>query len=59
MAISVVRPALEMGQETGRLVAWLKLGGEIARKGDLRQGCRIPQRPGWCNARAREMARLP
>jgi pyruvate dehydrogenase E2 component (dihydrolipoamide acetyltransferase) len=35
MAISVVMPALEMGQETGRLVAWLKNEGDIVRKGDL------------------------
>jgi pyruvate dehydrogenase E2 component (dihydrolipoamide acetyltransferase) len=34
MAISVVMPALEMGQETGRLVAWLKQEGEIVRMGD-------------------------
>jgi pyruvate dehydrogenase E2 component (dihydrolipoamide acetyltransferase) len=35
MAISVVMPALEMGQETGRLVAWLKNEGETVRKGEL------------------------
>jgi pyruvate dehydrogenase E2 component (dihydrolipoamide acetyltransferase) len=35
MAISVVMPALEMGQETGRLVAWLKKEGDIVRKGEL------------------------
>jgi pyruvate dehydrogenase E2 component (dihydrolipoamide acetyltransferase) len=35
MAISVLMPALEMGQETGRLVAWLKKEGETVRKGEL------------------------
>jgi pyruvate dehydrogenase E2 component (dihydrolipoamide acetyltransferase) len=35
MAISVVMPALEMGQETGRLVAWLKKEGDTVRKGEL------------------------
>jgi pyruvate dehydrogenase E2 component (dihydrolipoamide acetyltransferase) len=34
MAISVVMPALEMAQETGKLVAWLKKEGESVRKGE-------------------------
>src|SRR5690349_16941764 len=35
MGVSVVMPALEMAQETGKLVAWLKKEGEHVRKGDL------------------------
>ncbi len=35
MAISVVMPALEMAQETGTLVSWLKKEGEPVRKGDM------------------------
>jgi len=35
MALSVVMPALEMAQETGKLVAWLKKEGEQIRKGDM------------------------
>ena len=35
MGLSVVMPALEMAQETGKLVAWLKQEGEHVRKGDL------------------------
>ncbi len=35
MAIDVVMPALEMAQETGKLVAWLKKEGETVAKGDL------------------------
>jgi pyruvate dehydrogenase E2 component (dihydrolipoamide acetyltransferase) len=35
MAISVVMPALEMAQETGKLVSWLKQEGEQVRKGDM------------------------
>jgi pyruvate dehydrogenase E2 component (dihydrolipoamide acetyltransferase) len=35
MAISVVMPALEMAQETGKLVSWLKKEGEPVRKGDM------------------------
>jgi len=35
MAISVVMPALEMAQETGKLVAWLKKEGDTVAKGDL------------------------
>jgi pyruvate dehydrogenase E2 component (dihydrolipoamide acetyltransferase) len=35
MAISVVMPALEMAQETGKLVAWLKKEGDRVAKGDL------------------------
>jgi len=34
MATSVVMPALEMTQETGRLVAWLKRDGESVNKGE-------------------------
>jgi pyruvate dehydrogenase E2 component (dihydrolipoamide acetyltransferase) len=34
MAISVVMPALEMGQETGKLVSWLKKEGERVTKGE-------------------------
>lgn len=34
MAISVVMPALELAQETGRLVAWRKKEGEAVRKGE-------------------------
>jgi pyruvate dehydrogenase E2 component (dihydrolipoamide acetyltransferase) len=34
MAISVVMPALEMGQETGKLVSWLKKEGEHVTKGE-------------------------
>ena len=35
MALSVVMPALEMAQETGKLVSWLKQEGEHVRKGDI------------------------
>jgi pyruvate dehydrogenase E2 component (dihydrolipoamide acetyltransferase) len=34
MAVSVVMPALEMAQETGKLVSWLKREGEPVRKGE-------------------------
>src|SRR5262250_3177546 len=34
MAISVVMPALEMAQETGKLLAWRKKEGESVRKGE-------------------------
>src|ERR1700690_2507342 len=34
MAFSVVMPALEMAQETGRLVAWRKAEGESVTKGE-------------------------
>jgi pyruvate dehydrogenase E2 component (dihydrolipoamide acetyltransferase) len=34
MAISVVMPALEIAQETGKLVAWLKKEGDAVRKGE-------------------------
>jgi pyruvate dehydrogenase E2 component (dihydrolipoamide acetyltransferase) len=34
MPISVVMPALEMAQETGKLVAWLKKEGDRVRKGE-------------------------
>jgi pyruvate dehydrogenase E2 component (dihydrolipoamide acetyltransferase) len=35
MAISIVMPALEMVQETGKLVQWLKKEGEQVRKGEM------------------------
>jgi pyruvate dehydrogenase E2 component (dihydrolipoamide acetyltransferase) len=35
MAISVVMPALEMAQETGKLVAWLKQEGDAVKKGEM------------------------
>jgi len=35
MAISVVMPALEMAQDSGKLVSWLKQEGESVRKGEL------------------------
>src|ERR1700737_4997630 len=34
MAISVVMPALEMAQETGKLLAWRKQEGETVAKGE-------------------------
>ena len=34
MAISVVMPALEMAQETGKLLAWRKKEGEHVSKGE-------------------------
>lgn len=34
MAISVVMPALEMAQETGKLISWLKKEGESVSKGE-------------------------
>jgi pyruvate dehydrogenase E2 component (dihydrolipoamide acetyltransferase) len=34
MAISVVMPALEMAQETGKLISWLKREGEAVIKGE-------------------------
>ena len=35
MAISIVMPALEMAQETGKLVSWIKPEGTAVAKGDL------------------------
>jgi pyruvate dehydrogenase E2 component (dihydrolipoamide acetyltransferase) len=35
MALSVVMPALEMAQETGKLVSWRKKEGEQVRKGEM------------------------
>ena len=35
MALSVVMPALEMAQETGKLVSWLKKEGDQVRKGEM------------------------
>src|SRR5438105_15204675 len=34
MAISVIMPALEMAQETGKLISWLKKEGESVAKGE-------------------------
>ena len=34
MAISVVMPALEMAQETGKLVSWKKQEGDAVKKGE-------------------------
>jgi len=35
MAISVVMPALEMAQETGKLVSWMKKAGDQVKKGEM------------------------
>ena len=35
MALSVVMPALEMAQEAGKLVSWMKQEGEQVRKGEM------------------------
>lgn len=35
MAVSVVMPALELAQETGKLVAWLKKEGDAVAKGEM------------------------
>ena len=35
MAVSVVMPALEMAQETGKLVRWLKNEGDAVKKGEM------------------------
>ena len=35
MPVSVVMPALEMAQETGKLVSWLKQEGDPVRKGEI------------------------
>jgi pyruvate dehydrogenase E2 component (dihydrolipoyllysine-residue acetyltransferase) len=35
MAVSVVMPALEMAQESGKLIAWLKKEGDQVRKGEM------------------------
>src|SRR5579862_6621371 len=34
MAISIVMPALEMAQETGKLISWLKKEGDSVVKGE-------------------------
>ena len=34
MAISVVMPALEMAQKTGKLISWLKKEGDAVAKGE-------------------------
>src|ERR1044071_3940982 len=35
MATSVVMPALEMAQETGKIVSWVKKEGESVSKGEI------------------------
>src|SRR5215510_15099453 len=35
MAVSVVMPALEMAQETGKLVSWKKQSGDQVAKGEM------------------------
>jgi pyruvate dehydrogenase E2 component (dihydrolipoamide acetyltransferase) len=35
VATSVVMPALEMAQETGKLVSWKKHDGDAVKKGDI------------------------
>src|SRR5262249_6242465 len=35
MATSVVMPALEMAQETGKIVSWVKKEGETVTKGEI------------------------
>src|SRR4030095_5941364 len=35
MAISVVMPALEMAQETGKIVTWVKKEGDSVTKGEI------------------------
>src|SRR2546429_9223373 len=35
MATSVVMPALEMAQETGKIVSWLKKEGDTVSKGEI------------------------
>ena len=35
MAVSVVMPALEMAQESGKVIRWLKNEGEQVAKGDM------------------------
>ena len=35
MAVSVVMPALELAQESGKLLAWLKQEGDAVAKGDM------------------------
>src|SRR4030095_17249434 len=35
MAISVVMPALEMAQETGKIVSWVKKEGDTVAKGEV------------------------
>src|SRR5882672_1165487 len=35
MAVSVVMPALEMAQETGKLVSWKKKEGDTVAKGEM------------------------
>ena len=34
MAVSVVMPALEMAQETGKIISWLKKEGDTIAKGE-------------------------
>src|SRR5438128_2219692 len=40
MPLNVVMPALEMAQETGKILAWLKKEGEPVSKGEWRAGGR-------------------
>ena len=35
MATSIVMPALEMAQETGKIVSWLKKEGDTVTKGEV------------------------
>ena len=35
MATSIVMPALEMAQETGKIVSWLKKEGDTVSKGEI------------------------
>ena len=35
MAISVIMPALEMAQETGKVISWKKKQGEQVKKGEI------------------------
>jgi pyruvate/2-oxoglutarate dehydrogenase complex dihydrolipoamide acyltransferase (E2) component len=34
MAVSIVMPALEMAQETGKIISWLKQEGDSIAKGE-------------------------
>ena len=34
MAVSIVMPALEMAQETGKIISWLKKEGDSIAKGE-------------------------
>jgi len=54
MAVSVVMPALELAQESGKLLAWLKQEGNAAAKGEM-IGEQPPAEDG--NSATRAMAR--